>query len=518
MSRRTKEDYAELGLRDLYFFAVVVLGYPLPTMTGAHYELCEFIEKGIEQTRTGEEWHGLIEYPREHLKTTFEIARALQFIAEDGSRCQLLTSAVSDQAEETARVIKGHIKNCELFKVLYPHIKPNEEQWKGKKFRVIDDRGWVSKVPRREPSVMCIGVGSTPESFHFERISHDDLVTRENSRTKAEQEKVIEFYSHCQPLLITGGEELTKGTRYKDYDLYGWMEREVPSVRILRKELKEDEIEDGMPTGRQVYIFPEWWDENREREKREKMTVEDYYAQLYNQIMPEELQKFKGEYFRYYDELPDNVTFTLGCDPSTGLGADESAIVLVGIDPEENYYVHEVMHGIYRTAQLIEHLDDLNEQYPIIETRVETYGAQKSILDAIWSYQSEQNTSWTIEGEGGSKASKISRVVSLLQPLYERGRIYHRRGLQGSETERQLMRFGVAEKDDIPDGLYLAVKAAMDNGYWAKEDINRGNPQTTQEKLEAGMRVSISSLGYIGPTIENQVGYGVSTMKQRMPF
>jgi len=505
------EEWAELGLRDLFFMTVVILGYGRATLTGLHYEMCEFIEQGAERSRQGEEWHGLVEVPREHFKTTFcVIGRGLQRIAEDPDKCQLITSAVHRQARDTSTAMKWHIEHNGIYQRLYPYIVPDRDQFTGEAWRVESRKR--SRTPRREPTVMSIGVGGTGESYHFDWISQDDLVTRRNSESRLVQDGVVDFYQQNQALLNKGGEEITTGTRFNDYDLYGWMRSEENKTRI---EIFHREVEQQVDEGseRMYFIFPDEWDPERLAEKRSKMRLTTFYCQYYNNPLPDELIKFGEDYFTHYRELPDNICYTIGWDPSPGMGGDKSALVVVAYNDVGDFYVEEALTGMWREQEQIKGADELNQKYHAVLTLVETYGYAKTILTSVATFQEEQasirgaEAYWMIEGEGGDKRSKPHRVLTLLQPLYERRRIKHHVSLKGSELEYQLNRFGVAEADDLPDALYYAILAAAKSGYIGPADQPKPPPQTPSEKLRAGIELTADERITVGPTIETRGAY-----------
>ena len=510
------DEWAELGLKDLFFMTVVILGYGRATLTGLHYDMCSFIEEGAEQSRQGIEWHGLVEVPREHFKTTFcVIGRGLQRIAEEPDKCQLITSATDTLAKATSAAMRWHIEHNGIYKRLYPYVVPDRNQFTGGAWRVKSRKR--IRTPRREPTVMTIGVGGTGESFHFDWISQDDLVTRVNSESRTMQDGVKAFYQANQALLNEGGEEITTGTRFCDYDLYGWMRSDKSQTGIKkfhRKVEQEEELEDG--SKRRYFIFPEEWNDVRLNEKRTKMSLSTFYCQYFNNPMPDELVKFNADFFKYYSKLPEDTCCTIGWDQSTGLGADNSALVVVAYDDAGNFYVHEALDGLWTEEEQIELVDDLNQKYHPMLTLVETYGSQKSVLTAVDVFQEEHakvrgsESYWMIDGEGGDKRSKANRIVTLLQPLYARGKVQHHNSLKSGELEYQLNRFGVAESDHLADALYYAVLAAARSGYVGPADQPKPEPVTPSEKLRAGIALSADEKITVGPTIDTLDAYGAS--------
>ncbi len=471
------------------------------------------IERGAAQAAAGVEWHGLLLLPREHFKTTFSIARALQFIAQDPNKCQLILSAVSKQAKATSAVIKATIESNAIFQKLYPYVLPDRKKWRGDEFNVLPYKMSLGeRAIRRDPSVMSVGIGGTSESFHFDRIAVDDPSGKQNSATRVLANKVIEGYQLAQPLLNRGGEELITATRFKDYDVVGWMEspENATTVEVFkRKSILEDELDDeGNETGKRTFIFPDEWDEIRLAQKRANMSLQSYYCQYYNITMPDELMQFKNEFFSYYDELPDNICCYIGWDPSPGMGGDKPAIIAGGLDADGNIYIIHAITKMMREQQQIVVVAELNDELRPVTTYMEAYGFAKSVIANVEAYQEETGTYWRIDGLSSSKQSKESRVIGLLQPMYEKGKIFHHRRLKGGELEYQLMHFGVAVADDLPDALYCMVMASLDNGYWGPKELANNDPRTPEEKLLAGIDLSAEERLVFAPTVETEDAFG----------
>ena len=742
----------------------VILGYARPTLTGLHYDVCDFIEEGSEKAAAGEEWHGLLLLPREHFKTTFSMARALQFIAQDPNKCQLILSAVNKQAKATTAVLKATIENNAIFQKLYPYVVPDRRQWRGDEFNVMPYKMSLGeRATRRDPTVMSVGLGGTSESFHFDRIAVDDPSTKKNSESRTLANKVIAGYQLAQPLLNRGGEELITATRFADYDVVGWIEgaeNETTVEVFQRKAVIEEELDAaGNETGKRIFIFPDEWNEERLRQKKANMQVKAFYCspagssvlmadfstkpiedvavgdsvlgferkgrekgkyvsskvvargqrqafvqkidlqsgnavyctpdhrwytgyynakgkaaysqagtkspklrslipgpepieaipeehipiamwlggmfdgegslhstgvsisqseehnpdvvarirlalrtlgfewseyvvdknkretlsfyikgggrditkflqwckparikqllehlqkhppliagqsqkdkieaiditgyedvysiqtetgnyiasgylsancQYHNKTMPDELMQFKEEFFTYYDELPDNICYYIGWDPSPGMGGDKPAIIAGGLDVDGNIYISHAITKMMREQQQIVTIAELNAELRPVTTYMEAYGFAKSVIANVEDYQEDTGIYWRIDGLSSSKQSKESRVIGLLQPMYEKGKIKHHKTLKGSELEYQLMHFGVAIADDLPDALYCMVMASLDNGYWGPKELANADPRTPEEKLLAGKDLSAEERLVFAPTVATEDAY-----------
>ena len=496
LSKDELDRLAWLGLNDLFFMCTVICGYNKFGLTGLHFDLCAFLDGGARAVEAGDEWHGMVNLPREHYKTTASIARSVQRVATDPDACQLIASATLGQAHATSKAIRKTIENNEIFRRLYPYVIPDPEDWSAGQFSVLPRNRNLPE--RRESTVMSRSVGSSLEGYHFEALTSDDLVTKKNYNSDPGRVEVKEFYQHVQALLNKGGEEVINGTRFGDDDLYGWMmgEENETDIHVLFRAVQfKDE------NGEMQFEFPEEWDDKRLAGKVALMGPTNVSCQYFNDPLPLENRKFTEDSFRYRKHQPKDMTFYCGIDPTTGEGEDDCGIVVGGVSEDGTTTIVDELTDRWGPTAMIEQVAMLNEEYMFAEVRVETYGFQKTLIAAFEEWQEENGIVFPVVGESASKASKIVRIVNTVQPLYDRGRVYHMPHLRGGKLEWQLQRLGATKVNHLADALYNLLLSTVDMGYQGEGTCETKEPASVGERLAAGLPVSNDELAAYGPGV-----------------
>lgn len=243
---------AQAGLKNLCFFNKHILKYPDIT-ENVHGEWEEFLKSGKKKKK-------LLLVPRGHLKTTFvTVGGSLQDIIRDNNNRILFANAIGDNAQSFLFEIKEHIKNNKTLHTYYPETaswEKNSVKWSEK--HIIIPRTRQSK----EPTIETSGVGGSLVSQHYDKIILDDLVNVENSATRIQADKVIDYYKQCISLLEPNGELIVIGTRYTYYELYQYIIDELKEdfdifVRTCYKRLPGEKRKDGSRRpGKEVPYFP----------------------------------------------------------------------------------------------------------------------------------------------------------------------------------------------------------------------------------------------------------------------
>jgi predicted phage terminase large subunit-like protein len=179
-----------------------------------------------------------------------------------------------------------------------------------------------------------------------------------------------------------------------------------------------------------------------------------------NPMVADNEMTFKQEYFQPYRELPSNLKYFIAYDPAmppsgrTKLSrVDKSAMVVLGTDSSENWYVVKVMANRDAPAKNRELLFNLAKKYQPQVVWMETIAAQRSMYIEIKDEMKRKGIKFPFREIPSHIGSKEGRIEQL-QPLYESGRVYHNKE-DGNmlELERELMLFGRTPHDDISDCL-----------------------------------------------------------------
>jgi predicted phage terminase large subunit-like protein len=171
-------------------------------------------------------------------------------------------------------------------------------------------------------------------------------------------------------------------------------------------------------------------------------------SQYLNEPIAEEDQKFRREYFQYFDRRPEGLYLAMTVDLAVGLKkeSDSTAVAIVGKSHDEKLYVLDRLKGQWRVS---EHPDVL---------AMEDNGFQVVLKEGLETAMNRRGIYVPVHGlTHGSDRSKEYRVEAL-EPFYRNGLVYHANWMRDSDLELELMSFPKGQHDDIIDALSMALE------------------------------------------------------------
>ena len=203
-----------------------------------------------------------------------------------------------------------------------------------------------------------------------------------------------------------------------------------------------------------------------------------FRAQYYNDpsdpdtqpIAYEKFQYFEKNLLRqeagkwYYKSKRLNVSAAVDFAYSTSKRADYTAIVVIGIDAENNIYVLDIDR--FKTVKISEyfrHILDLLNRWDFRKLRAECTAAQSAIVKELKdSYIKPNGLALKIDEfrPNRHQGSKEERIAAILEPRYDNLQIYHYRGGNSQILEEELVSYNPPH-DDCKDCLAAAVEVAV---------------------------------------------------------
>ena len=186
----------------------------------------------------------------------------------------------------------------------------------------------------KEPTVMCAGVGTNITGLHFDYMKIDDLVNKDAVTNETQIESSKNYYSLLRPIFDnpTIPREDVIGTIYHFNDLHSCMKKnaefEQSFIPVADEEgeftFKERISREGFET---ICKDP-------------TMNPYDVQSQYFLNPIDPSKRKFKDEWVKYYDSLPEGLSEYLLCDPASSVKkkSDYTVIELWGVDKELNFY------------------------------------------------------------------------------------------------------------------------------------------------------------------------------------
>lgn len=469
---------------DLSFFAHLVNPH---RMYGAvHEELFEWT------TREEASDNQLVLLPRDHQKSHIAAVYAAWLITKFPWTTILYVSATAALAEKQLYAIKN-ILDSKVYKRYWPDmLDPDEgrrEKWAAMEICVDHPARHTEGV--RDSTVMAAGLTTNTTGFHANYVFLDDVVVPNNAYTEEGRRKVEAMYSQLSSIKTTGGKTYIVGTRYHPRDLYaivldrmldvyenGELVNRRPLYEIFQKVVETDG----------EFLWPKQmrgdgryfgFDHNELAKKRaEYIDSTQFYAQYYNNPNDPENEQISSKYFQYYDKkfLENyegnwrykgqrlNVFAAIDFAFSLSKKADFTAIVVVGIDSEHNYYILDIER--FRTAEISEYFENILKLYNkwgFRKLRAEVTVAQEAIVKSLKnSYIKPNGIILSIDEYRPSRheGNKQERMIATLSPRYENMQMWHYRGGNCQILEEELV-MANPPHDDIKDCLTAAVDIAV---------------------------------------------------------
>lgn len=477
---------------DLYFFARLVNpGYMYGSI---HRELFRWMQEynlfGQGHALTDNK---MIMLPRAHLKSHMVATWCAWIIVRHPEVTILYVSATAELANTQLYDIKN-ILDSSVFKKYWPeyiHPEPGKrEKWSATK--IIIDHPKRKKEGIRDATIATAGLTTNTTGWHADIICGDDLVVPENAYTEEGRESVSKKSSQFTSIRNTGGFTLACGTRYHPNDIYAaWKDstyddystngeylgkRKVWDIKEYRVE--EDDIflwpRAIRPTDNKAFGFDKRQLARIEAEYSDKV---QFYAQYYNDPNDPSSDRISREKFQYYNprflkKEGSNWTYSgsrlniyaaVDFAYSLNANADYTAIVVIGVDSDDNIYVLDIdRFKSFKTIEYFQHIVALHSKWNFKKLRAEVTAAQKTIVDSIQDFVKKEGLKLKVEEYRPNKyeGSKEERIAAVLEHRYENLDVWHFEGGWTAVLEDELIK-ARPPHDDIKDALASAVSIAV---------------------------------------------------------
>jgi phage terminase large subunit-like protein len=165
----------------------------------------------------------------------------------------------------------------------------------------------------------------------------------------------------------------------------------------------------------------------------------------------------------FYKEKKLNVYASIDFAFSLSKKADYTAIVVVGVDADNNIYVLDIdRFRTDRISEYFEHIFQLVGKWSFRKMRAEVTVAQQAIVKQLKELVKQHGLSLSIDEYRPNKhqGNKEERIASTLEPRYDNLQMWHYRGGNIQTLEEELMSRNPPH-DDIKDALASAVDIAV---------------------------------------------------------
>lgn len=485
----TKDEIRLAAEQSLEVFISLVA--PTEVLGNCHKEVIQWWTR--EEGRT----HQLLLFPRDHGKSRHVAYRVAWELTKDPTLRILYISATSNLAEKQLTFIKG-ILTSEIYRNYWPlHI--NKEEGKRAKWtnsEIALDHPQRKSENVRDPSIFTAGLTTSITGLHCDIAVLDDVVVQENAYNEEGRNKVRSQYSLLSSIETAGAKEWVVGTRYHPRDLYNDMlEMHEDIYDVSGEKISEDQIyeiyerpvEDrGDGTGQ--FLWPrkqrrdgKWFGFNIQvlaKKRGQYLDRMQFRAQYYNDPSDPDSRPIDYDKFQYFDRkflkqesghwyykgARLNLVASIDFAYSLRQTADYTAIVVVGVDADNNVYVLDIDR--FRTDKISEYFKSilaLYNKWSFKKLMAEVTAAQAAIVKSLkQDYFAPHGLSIKIEEVRPTRhqGSKEERMEAILIPRYDNLQVFHYRGGNTQVLEDELVTKNPPH-DDVKDALATCIEGAV---------------------------------------------------------
>lgn len=226
-----------------------------------------------------------------------------------------------------------------------------------------------------------------------------------------------------------------------------------------------------------VLLFPERLSKEFLDQARRAMGSYLFANQYMNEVIPDDDRKFKLEWLRNYEKIPDNDNRFAFIDPAIGQKDhhDYTGIVVVSVDTDGNWYLRVANRYRITPTQIVEKMFQIQDEFRCKAIGIETVAYQESLLYILDEEMRKRQKIIPVKGIKRNAVSKESRILGLV-PRFEWGKIRVAKGLTDFEDEYTL--FPRASHDDLLDSLASLEEIVF---YPQKEKVELKQPSSPSD-------------------------------------
>jgi len=490
MTKVSTEEVRQAAETDLETFIYLV--DPHRVLGHVHQDVIRWWER--EDAKS----HQLLLLPRDHMKSALVAFRVAWWLTKDPTLRVLYISSTSGLAVKQLGFIKSILTSPTYRRYWPEHVNLDEgkrEKWT--ESEICLDHPLRKEHLIRDPSIFTGGLTTSLTGFHCDIAVLDDVVVYENAYTEEGRNKVKSQYSLLSSIEGTNAKEWVVGTRYHPKDLYN----DLLEMNVDKYDDSTGEIIDSQPvyevyqaqvedrgdlTGE--FLWPrqrrsdgKWFGFNTSilaTKRSQYLDKTQFRAQYYNDPTDPENRPIDYDKFQYFDpnflvcrsgtwyykEQRLNLFAAIDFAFSIRKQSDYTAIVVIGVDPDNNIYVLDISR--FKTDKISDYYKELIKllnTWSFRKLRAECTAAQSAIVQELKNmYLKPNGISLKIEEfrPNRHEGSKEERMAAVLEPRYDNLSVWHRRGGNWQLLEEELVS-NAPPHDDIKDALASAISIAV---------------------------------------------------------
>ena len=182
-------------------------------------------------------------------------------------------------------------------------------------------------------------------------------------------------------------------------------------------------------------------------------------------------QKFKKEYFRYYDTPPDtrtmNIYTTVDLAISQKANADYSAIVTVGVNAEGHWFVLDVEYGRYDPSTTMDAVFSAVQKWRPLSVGIEVVAYQAALQHFLEKEMPKRGIFFRITPLKAERKKELR--IDSIQPRFAVGTVWFKSGAVWlQEIESELLAYPHGARDDVIDALAYVEQMSTEPYNYSK--------------------------------------------------
>lgn len=349
-----------------------------------------------------------------------------------------------------------------------------------------------------EPTVLCTSVGTNVVGQHYDLLILDDVVDFDNSNTPNKLDAVFEWcqdlesvvdpvrnvfcgtVKNCEGLSMydlreeVGDEQVVLGTRYQLNDYYNYIienKKELGFICFSRNIYVNGRNDE------RGFIWNKF-DADYFAKLRKRLTARKWSSQYLNTVFADDEQlldpdKLKFINTKLFDSKENGILklkltgseattvvrlfMFVDSAASTKATADNTCVLVGGIDPDNNIVVVDVKLGKFTSSETVDTVYKLADKWKLHHVTVETNGVGAALPGNLREQFSKRRALYIRELV--SRGKKEDRIEGAIQPRLEAGQIYLADYLAPNETIRNEFIFfrQSGTHDDFIDTLAMLI-------------------------------------------------------------
>lgn len=397
----------------------------------------------------------------------------------------LFITDTASQAEDNIREVKDAYEDADPS--LRAILKPSKV-WRSDELEFVNANGYKFNYVTRAYGQKVRGLkrrGRRPNWLISDDLENDEAVLNENSRKKLK----MWFFNAVIPALHPTKRRIFFVGTPLHHDALLMNLKNDPSWNAYSIPIQK---EDGTPAWPDR--FPFWWINEKKEEMRQQGILSSFYQEYMLTIIADEEAIFTADMFRYMEkkDLPEDLEYYVTVDLaiSDAKTADNTAIVVVGIDVANNLYVVNMKVGKIPPSEQVKSILQFCDMYYTNRNGCVTLGVE------LVSYQKAFKEIFEREAMKRSdirhKIPKITelkpdakkeRRIQRLEPLFRQKAIYFVASKETKMLEEELLMFPRAKHDDISDALAYIVQIMRYREGASESIIDHYNKDSIMETL-----------------------------------